>query len=64
MKVFDISWQVTEPEYRADSALSYSTLARFAREGFNKLDSLFDKLDTPSLTFGRAVDALITGGQE
>lgn len=64
MKVFDISWQVTEPEYRADPALSYSTLARFAREGFDKLDNLFDKLDTPSLTFGSAVDALITGGQE
>lgn len=64
MKMFDISWQVTEPEYRADPALSYSTLARFAREGFDKLDNLFDKLDTPSLTFGSAVDALITGGQE
>ena len=64
MKVFDISWQVTEPEYRADPALSYSTLARFAKEGFDKLDNLFDKLDTPSLTFGSAVDALITGGQE
>lgn len=60
----DISWQVDEPEYRADPALSYSTLSRFAREGFNNLDSLFDKIDTPSLTFGSAVDALITGGQE
>lgn len=60
----DISWQVTEPEYRADPALSYSTLSRFAREGFNNLDTLFDKIDTPSLTFGSAVDALITGGQE
>lgn len=64
MKVFDISWQVSEPEYRADSALSYSTLAKFAREGFNKLDNLFDRVETPSLTFGSAVDALITGGQE
>lgn len=63
-KLYDISWQVTEPEYRADKALSYSTLARFAREGFNKLDNIFDKLETPSLTFGSAVDALITGGQE
>lgn len=60
----EISWQVDEPTYRADDALSYSTLAKFAREGFNKLDTLFDKLDTPSLTFGSAVDALITGGQE
>ena len=63
-KLYDISWQVSEEEYRADDALSYSTIARFAREGFNKLDTLFDKLDTPSLTFGSAVDALITGGQE
>lgn len=62
--LYDISWKVTEPEYREDPALSQSTLARFAREGFNKLDSLFDKVDTPSLTFGSAVDALITGGQE
>ena len=62
--LYDISWQVTEPEYRADPALSYSTLAKFAREGFNNLDILFDKVETPSLTFGSAVDALITGGQE
>ena len=62
--LYDISWQVTEPEYRADPALSYSTLAKFAREGFNNLDTLFDKIETPSLTFGSAVDALITGGQE
>jgi len=63
-RLLDISWQVDEPTYRADEALSYSTIARFAREGFNKLDNLFDKLETPSLTFGRAVDALITGGQK
>lgn len=60
----DISWDVDEPTYRADPALSYSTLSRFAREGFNNLSTLFDKIDTPSLTFGSAVDALITGGQE
>lgn len=65
MKTLDsISWKVSEPEYRADPALSYSTLAKFAREGFNNLDTLFDKVETPSLTFGSAVDALITGGQE
>jgi len=60
----EISWQVTEPEYRADSALSYSTLARFAREGFNNLETLFESVESPSLTFGSAVDAIITGGQE
>lgn len=60
----DISWQVDEPVYRQDPALSYSTLARYEREGFGKLDSLFSRIETPSLTFGSAVDALITGGQQ
>ena len=44
----DLSWQVSEEEYRADPALSYSTLAKYEREGFNNLDRLFDKIDTPS----------------
>lgn len=60
----DISWQVSEEEYRADPALSYSTLARYEREGFNNLDKLFDKIETPSLTFGSAIDSIITGGQK
>ena len=60
----DISWQVTEPEYRADPALSYSTLARYEREGFNNLDKLFEKVESPSLVFGSAVDTLITGSEE
>ena len=62
--LYNISWKVSEEEYRADSALSYSTLAKYEREGFNNLDKLFDKLETPSLTFGSAVDSIITGGQE
>lgn len=60
----DISWLVTEEQYREDSALSYSALATYERGGFNCLESLYDKKDTPSLTFGSAVDALITGGEE
>ena len=60
----DISWQVTEDEYRDDSAYSYSTLATFVREGFGGLKSLFDKKETKSLTFGSAVDAIITGGED
>lgn len=60
----EISWNVSEETYRADSALSYSTLARYEREGFNNLDKLFDKINTPSLTFGSAIDSIITGGQE
>ena len=60
----DISWQVPESTYRADPALSQSTLAKFEREGFNKLDHLFDHISTQSLLEGSMVDCLITGSQE
>jgi hypothetical protein len=60
----DISWQVPEPVYRADPALSYSTLAKFEREGFAGLDKLFDKVESPSLQFGSLVDTLMTGTDE
>lgn len=62
--LYDLSWQVSEEEYRADPAYSYSTIARFNREGFDNLDKLFDKLETPSLLFGSMVDTLLTDGQE
>lgn len=58
-----ISWNVTEEEYRADSALSYSTLAKYERTGFNGLPTLFDKIESPSLLLGSAVDSIITGGE-
>lgn len=61
---FNISWAVTEEEYRADHALSYSTLSKYERSGFNDLDTLFDRIETPSLTFGSAVDTLITGSRK
>ena len=60
----DISWNVDENTYRSDSALSYSTLSKFERTGFSGLKNLFDKVETPSLTFGSAVDSIITGGEE
>ena len=62
--LYDISWKVSEEEYRKSSALSYSTIARFHREGFDGLDKIFDKIESPSLIFGSMVDALITGGQD
>lgn len=58
----NLSWQVSEEEYRADTALSYSTLSRYEKGGFHELPKLFDKIESPSLTFGSAVDAIITGG--
>lgn len=60
----DISWQVTEDAYRKDSALSYSTLAKFEREGFDRLDHLFDKVSSQSLLEGSMVDCLITGSKD
>lgn len=60
-QLYEISWQVTEPEYRQDPALSQSTISKYEREGFSKLDTLFDHVSTPSLTFGSLVDELITG---
>lgn len=65
MKTLDaISWNVPEEVYRADSALSYSTLAKYERDGFHGISHLSDKLETPSLIFGSAVDAIITGGMK
>lgn len=60
----DISWDVTEDQYRADSALSYSILSRFNREGFDNLAHLFDKTESPSLLFGSVVDCLLTGTEK
>lgn len=61
----EISWNVDEPTYRADPALSYSALQKYERlGGFPSIPRLFDKIESPSLTFGSAVDAIITGGDE
>lgn len=56
----DIAWNVSEETYRQDPAISYSTLAKFEREGFNGINHLFDRIETPSLLFGSIVDCLIT----
>lgn len=60
----EISWNVSEETYREDPAISYSTLAKFERGGFESLPTLFDKVETPSLLFGSIVDTLITGTKE
>lgn len=60
----DISWLVDEPTYRADPALSYSTISTYESLGFSGLDHLFDKKETPSLLLGSLVDTAITGGED
>ena len=59
-----ISWLVDEPSYRADPALSYSTISTYESLGFDGLDHLFDRKETPSLLLGSCVDSIITGGME
>lgn len=57
----ELSWNVSEEEYRADSAYSYSIIAKFAREGFRKIGSLFESTPlTPSLSFGSLLDSIIS----
>ena len=61
----DISWLVDEPTYRADEALSYSTLSTYEREGkFEKLPTLFEHKESPSLLWGSCLDTLLTDGEE
>lgn len=60
----DISWNVDEPTYRANEALSFSTISKFYREGFQNIDKLFEKEESQSLTFGSIVDCLLTEGQD
>lgn len=59
-----LAWNVSEKEYRADRSLSYSTIARYNREGFSALPELFRSLDTPALLFGSIVDCLLTSPED
>lgn len=59
-----ISLDITEPEYRNLPELSYSTLSTYESVGFNGLDHLFDKKESPSLLLGSMVDSILTGGSD
>ena len=60
----EIAWNVPEKTYREDPALSYSTLATYERSGYDGLDHLFDKKESPSLLLGSLVDTALTGGED
>ena len=62
-KLSELAWDIPTDKYHEHYALSYSTIAKFEREGFSKLGSLFDRESSPSLTFGSLVDELITGDE-
>lgn len=56
----EISWNVSEAEYRQDPAISYSALSTFARESQKVIPHLYDKKDAEALRFGSLVDCLMT----
>lgn len=56
----ELAWNVTEEEYRADDALSHSSLSMFAREGAASIPHLKDKKEAEALTYGSLVDCLMT----
>lgn len=60
----DISWDVPEATYRQDPALSYSTLAKYERNGFYGIKSLDEKISTPSLLLGSVTDCILTDGED
>lgn len=60
----ELSWNVSEEEYRNNEAYSYSILAKFEREGFKGLSTLYNRVESPSLLFGSLVDTLLTEPEE
>lgn len=60
----DISWRINEPEYRAYDALSQSMIGKFDKGGFKEIPNLNKPVSSPSITFGKAVDTLITSDKK
>lgn len=58
-----ISWDVSEEQYRADPAFSYSQIATFFRKGPMSLKKS-EKEDTSALRGGSLVDTLLTAPEE
>ena len=59
-----IALEISEKEYRAMPELSYSMLSDYERLGYDGLDKLFERKESPSLVTGSCVDAIITGGED
>ena len=60
----EIALHITEPEYREMPELSYSTLSTYETLGYNGLEHLFDKKESPSLLTGSCIDTILTGGED
>ncbi len=59
-----IFWDISEPEYRKDPALSQSSISAYEKGGFESIATLFEHKETTSFLFGSAVDCIITDGEK
>lgn len=60
----DYSLNVSEEEYHAYPAWSYSLIARYAKEGFSSIATIHDPIAaTSSMEFGSLFDCIITDGE-
>ena len=60
----ELSLQISEEQYRANPALSYSLIATYEKGGFSSIPHLYDKKESDALIFGSMVDTIITEGME
>ena len=59
----DFSVKITDSEYHAHPAWCYSTIARYAKDGFQSISTLREPVKpTPSMEFGSLFDTIITKG--
>ena len=59
------SLNIPDEQYHADPAWSYSVIARYAKDGFNAISTLHDKVaSTPSMEFGSLFDSILTKGKK
>lgn len=60
----DYSLNISEEEYHAYPAWSYSLIARYAKEGFSSIATIHDPIAaTSSMEFGSLFDCIITDGE-
>lgn len=60
----ELGWHIGDKEYHDSPILSFSNISRYYKEGFENLDKLYDKIESPSLLFGSIVDTLLLGTKE
>ena len=61
----DYSLNIPDEQYHNDPAWSYSIISRYAKDGFNAIATLHDKItSTPSMEFGSLFDSILTKGKK